>query len=248
MVMYRKVGLVLLMLLIGIYLGRQSMVYFKGFSVRGMLAPSKVPEKPVVKKHHYYTGKYTESIRMQNMYSGHYDIVMLGDSHTAGVNWQELISNYKIANRGVEGDVSEGGINRLNMVLNCKPSICFVDFGANDIYYAVPLDTILYNLRLIIDTLKTHNVTPIVNTVSYMAYWKQSADSFNTLIETYNDKLVSMIDTMPDVHLLDLCQLLADEQGYLDNSFALPDGLHFNSKAYKLWGDEVKKSIALRMR
>ena len=53
------------------------------------------------------------------------DIVMLGNSITAGIDWNEILDRKDIVNRGINGDITEGMLNRMNSVLKVKPKVCF---------------------------------------------------------------------------------------------------------------------------
>jgi lysophospholipase L1-like esterase len=78
-------------------------------------------------------------------------IVMLGDSITAGVEWNELLGIPNIANRGIGSDTTEGFYNRLENIYKIKPKICFIMGGINDIGYGIPVETILQNIEMIMD-------------------------------------------------------------------------------------------------
>ena len=53
------------------------------------------------------------------------DIVFLGDSITARFEWQEYFSDLTVANRGIDSDVTEGVLNRLDTVENQHPKKSF---------------------------------------------------------------------------------------------------------------------------
>ena len=54
------------------------------------------------------------------------DIVFLGDSITARFEWQEYFSDLTVANRGIDSDVTEGVLNRLDTVENQHPKKIFL--------------------------------------------------------------------------------------------------------------------------
>jgi len=57
------------------------------------------------------------------------NIVMLGDSHTAGVNWGELLGRKDVVGRGIPSDVTKGLLARLSDVLKLKPKVVFILVG-----------------------------------------------------------------------------------------------------------------------
>ena len=61
------------------------------------------------------------------------DVVMLGDSVTAGGRWQELFPGADIVNRGVGGDTLTGIVRRAPRIAGMRPRQVFVMIGINDI-------------------------------------------------------------------------------------------------------------------
>jgi acyl-CoA thioesterase-1 len=105
-------------------------------------------------------------------------IVFFGDSLTAGYGLENvndafpgiiqakidsLQLNYKVVNSGISGETTSGGKNRIDWVLNEKPTIFILELGANDGLRGVPLKQSKTNLQAIIDTvLKKYPTTKIV--------------------------------------------------------------------------------------
>ncbi|WP_244183268.1 arylesterase [Polaribacter sejongensis] len=96
-------------------------------------------------------------------------IVFFGDSLTAGYGLEDvndafpgiiqqkidsLQLNYSIVNSGVSGETTSGGKNRIDWVLNQKPTIFILELGANDGLRGVPLKQSKENLQDIIDAVK----------------------------------------------------------------------------------------------
>ena len=97
-------------------------------------------------------------------------IVFFGDSLTAGYGLDDVENafpgiiqrsidslelNYSVINSGVSGETSSGGKNRIDWVLNQKPTIFILELGANDGLRGVPLTETKKNLQFIIDAVKT---------------------------------------------------------------------------------------------
>lgn len=61
------------------------------------------------------------------------DVVMLGDSVTAGGRWQEMFPEARIVNRGVGGDTVTGLLRRAPRIAAMRPRQVFVLAGINDI-------------------------------------------------------------------------------------------------------------------
>jgi lysophospholipase L1-like esterase len=61
------------------------------------------------------------------------DIIMLGDSLTAGANWDELFPGYPVKNRGINADLTTGLLARLDEITQGKPAAVFILIGTNDL-------------------------------------------------------------------------------------------------------------------
>ena len=79
----------------------------------------------------YYLSKVSQFNELKD--SENFSIVMLGDSITDGVsNWNELLQNCEVQNRGINGDISKGVLDRLDTV-NKSIKKAFIMIGINDI-------------------------------------------------------------------------------------------------------------------
>ena len=54
------------------------------------------------------------------------DIVFVGDSITARFEWDEYFTEYTVANRGIDSDVTEGVLNRLDTIVSQTPEKIFL--------------------------------------------------------------------------------------------------------------------------
>jgi lysophospholipase L1-like esterase len=166
------------------------------------------------------------------------DIVFLGNSITANVEWRELLGMENIKNRGISGDISFGILERLQEVIDGKPAKVFILIGINDISRNVPDDMILNNYRRIITRIQAgspatkiyfHTVMPVNN-------------AFTQFKNHYNkDKHIAFVNNglkkiteETKITLIDLHQIFLDANGKLDKKYTI-DGLHINAEGYKLW-------------
>ena len=99
-------------------------------------------------------------------------IVCFGDSLTAGYGadpghsypdyLQTLLDSrgyqYRVVNRGVSGNTTKDGVNRLKDVLAANPEIAVVEFGGNDGLRGLPITATRANLDQIISTLQKAGV------------------------------------------------------------------------------------------
>jgi lysophospholipase L1-like esterase len=184
---------------------------------------------------------YLEATDFYTVYSGQKNIVMLGNSLTYRISWNELLCRDDIANRGIGSDITAGFINRMNFVLNVKPKICFIEGGVNDLSQNVSNDIIIKNLNTILDTLLSNNVKPILTTVTYVTKTYKDAGNYVLKIKALNTQIKKLADHRR-IDLIDLNPKLTDGD-FLRSEYAISDGIHFTSKAYKIWREEIMKIL-----
>ena len=69
---------------------------------------------------------------------------------------------YRVVNRGVSGNTTKDGVNRLKDVLAANPEIAVVEFGGNDGLRGLPITATRANLDQIISTLKNAGVKVVL--------------------------------------------------------------------------------------
>lgn len=169
-------------------------------------------------------------------------IVFIGDSITDGNEWSEYFPNELILNRGISGDTTNGVLERLQDVIDLRPSKIFLMVGVNDLYKGRNVDSIAENYKRILE--KLHNELP-------------TTDVFIESVLPVNEELLVSNVTNKDVveangkikklafdygmTYIDLHSLLVTKKG-LSTDFTA-DGLHPNGKVYSIWADAIKKYI-----
>ncbi|MDR2033628.1 MAG: GDSL-type esterase/lipase family protein [Helicobacteraceae bacterium] len=166
--------------------------------------------------------------------------VMLGDSITEWVEWNELLSRDDIANRGIAADITEGFLNRLDEVYRLKPKLCFIMGGINDITRGIPTETAAANIEKIIDELQKRKIEAIVQSTLYVAQDFQRSAAINKNVDELNDKLKA-IAAKKGVLFINLNEKLA-KNGSLDMKYTY-DGAHLNGAGYERWRDLIAPII-----
>jgi lysophospholipase L1-like esterase len=186
-------------------------------------------------------GNYPIRVALFQEYkTGHADIVMLGNSLTDWVDWNELLGRNGIANRGIAGDITYGYLQRMNYVYVLSPKICFIEGGINDVYANVPVESVYENFVKIVGQLREHNIIPVITSTLYTSTKWHSAHEMNKEVAQLNSMLrryaVSQnVDYLDLIPLMTSDDLLRDELTY--------DGLHLLASGYKIWGAEVEKIL-----
>lgn len=168
------------------------------------------------------------------------DVVLLGNSITHGVNWNELLGRDNVVERGIPSDNLEGIFNRLEFVVSLKPKLCLIKAGINDIYSWIPVETVFANYKKVMEELKKNNIRVIVQSTLYVSQKYTAASDRNNEVK----KLNVLLEDYCRQNGLDFIDLNAK----LSRSFALKDelthdGVHLNAGGYKLWGEEVNKIL-----
>ncbi len=168
------------------------------------------------------------------------DVVMLGNSITFGVNWNELMGRTNIVNRGIGGDLTQGFLHRLEYVYNVHPKLCFIMGGINDIYENIPVEKIFENYTDILDSLRAHNIIPVIQSTLYVSpKWKKAAEK-NIEVEKL-DRMLIEYARKEKVLFIDLNRVLS-EHNTLKDELTL-DGVHLNAKGYELWRGELEPAL-----
>jgi len=167
----------------------------------------------------------------------HADVVMLGNSLTYNVNWNELMGRTSIVNRGIASDITEGYLHRLDAVVKLKPRLCFIEGGINDIYAGVPVDLIYANYKRIVEELKRNAIVPIIQSTLYVSPRWHDYQTNNRSVKRLNAHLRQYAATN-GIEFIDLNKALGADD-VLDDSLTY-DGVHLNAQGYALWAPKVK--------
>lgn len=161
------------------------------------------------------------------------EIVMLGTSLTAGLNWQEAFPASRIANRGIGSDVAEGMCYRIGDVLALHPKLCCIEAGTNDILFHYPVSKTMVYVNGIIDSLQGHHVQMLFTLIPLFARSHQTAESSNIIINQLNDSLRGLCQRR-SIPVIDLNPVMA-ENGFRKPAYSQGDGVHLNAAGYSVW-------------
>lgn len=171
------------------------------------------------------------------------DVVFLGNSITAGVDWNELLQLPRARNRGISGDITNGVLQRLDEVIEGHPAKIFILIGINDIGRNIPDSLILRNQERMIQRILEgsprtkiyfQTLLPVNNTFTqHPTHYNKDQhiravnEGIEQLAAKYHITLVALHD-----HFLDAA-------GRLNADYTM-DGLHLNSKGYAVWKEVLK--------
>ena len=177
---------------------------------------------------------------------GKKDIVMLGNSLTDGCEFNELLNNYHIKNRGIIGDIVQGLIDRIDPIIAGQPKKLFILSGVNDISHDVSADSIARAMEKLIVMVKQGSPRTKIYLQSMLPFnndvreWKLLKDRDHVVVEA--NALLEQVAKRQGVTWINLYPLFADDQGRLRADLT-NDGLHLMGKGYLIWRDAIKQYI-----
>jgi len=174
------------------------------------------------------------------------DVIFLGNSITAGTDWNELLQLPEARNRGISGDITFGVLERLDEVIEGHPAKVFILIGINDVARNIPDSVITRNHETMIRRIQAgspktkiffQTLMPTNNTFT------QHKDHYNKdgHIQAVNEGLKKLAEKYP-ITLIDLHPHFMDVQGRLDARYTM-DGLHLNDKGYAVWKEVLQPYI-----
>lgn len=172
------------------------------------------------------------------------DIIFLGNSITAGIEWSELLGRSDVRNRGISGDISFGVLERLTEVTEGKPAKVFILIGINDISRNIPDSMILRNYQLMIHRIKAESP----QTKIYFQTLLPVNNEFTQFKNHYNkDEHILFVNeelrklaAAEKITLIDLYPHFLNADKKLDSKYT-QDGLHLNAAGYQVWKEILLK-------
>ena len=172
------------------------------------------------------------------------EIIMLGNSLTQNYEWHEMFKNVNIKNRGINGDITKGILQRLSEVIESKPQKVFIEIGINDLLHGYYVDTIFSNYQRIINTIRlespnTHIYIQNILPTNWNIYDtdKPVIDSISVL----NNKLQSFCRNNKLTYI-DMFSKFIIDRG-LNSKYDCGDHLHLNGTGYLEWCSLIESYI-----
>lgn len=170
------------------------------------------------------------------------DIVFLGDSLTAGNDWQDSFPEYNVVNLGLSGDRLYGMTYRAEVIQELNPKLIFVMGGLNGLSkHNIEFQIEQYDILL--DLLKEGNpecriiiqsILPVANSQEKKGLSNEAIREMNVGIEGLCKK--------KDVEYLDLHALFTNDDGSLQSEFT-KDGIHLTEDGYREWEQAILKML-----
>jgi lysophospholipase L1-like esterase len=196
--------------------------------------------------------RYTEANqRLAQPTPGKRRIVFLGDSITDFWRLNEYFPESDYVNRGISGQITGEMLGRFKAdVIDLKPEAVLILAGTNDLARGVNIIAIENNLSMIADLADRNGIKVIFASVLPVSdyhkdenpTWERTRDRSPVLIRALNDWMKAIAGQRGYVYC-DYFPVLVDQAGQLIADMA-DDGLHPNSKGYRMMAPVAQAAIA----
>lgn len=173
-----------------------------------------------------------------------HDIIMLGNSLTDGAEWNELLRNPHVKNRGIIGDIVQGLYERMEPILKGKPRKIFILSGVNDVSHGVDGDSIGRAMEKLIVLIKKRSPHTKIYLQSMLPFntdvqmWKLLKGREQVVID--GNRAMEQVARRQGVTWINLYPLFVDKNGKLREELT-NDGLHLLGPGYLIWRDAILK-------
>jgi acyl-CoA thioesterase I len=134
------------------------------------------------------------------------DSLTAGHGVTAGQTYPDYLQrdldshgySYHVVNKGIDGNTTKDGVDRLKDVLVLHPQIVVVEFGGNDGLRGLPISVTRQNLDQIVSTLLQDKVKVVLAGITLppnygQDYIQQFNETYATLARKYKVPLLSFL-------------------------------------------------------
>lgn len=164
-------------------------------------------------------------------------IVMLGDSLTEQADWESLLPDIAIVNRGYSGSTTEQLLAIAESVGDERPRAVFVLTGTNDIRDGRSPEWTATHLRRLLDALEQRSPDTIVVVQTVLPRADQPAAVRST------NEVVQAVAASRGVRVLELHGSFDNGEGGL-RSDETTDGVHLSPGGYRRWASLLEPLIA----
>ena len=177
---------------------------------------------------------------------GKKDIIMLGNSLTDGAEWNELLNNRHVKNRGIVGDIVQGCYERMDPILKGQPKRIFILSGVNDVSHGVTGDSIARAMEKLIVLIKQRSPRTKIYLQSMLPFnndvreWKLLKGREQVVVD--GNRALEAVARRQQVTWINLYPLFVDDDGKLKAEYT-NDGLHLMGPAYLIWADAIRQYV-----
>lgn len=174
------------------------------------------------------------------------DIVFFGDSLTDGCEWDELLGNPDIKNRGINSDNTVQMLERLDPIIEGQPRKLFLLAGVNDLADGRSPEDTAANIAAILDRfaeespsteIYLQSLLPVNHTYGRFKSYRDGA--LDEPIRRLN-VLLEKLCAERGIVFVNLYPHFSDEDGRM-HARLTNDGLHLKGEGYLIWKSAIEK-------
>jgi len=184
-------------------------------------------------------------------------VVCIGDSLTYGYgvresqSWVNLFRsnlNELVLNKGVNGDTTDGMLNRFHRdVISQKPTHAFILGGSNDLIMGSKMESFSLNMSSMVSLCTKSNISPILGIQPYMEprmanlFWSEYTDfiEVNKEIKKYRDWVISYTK-LNEIGYIDFNSVIEEGLSKYTKDEIYIDGVHLTPKGHELMASIIK--------
>ena len=155
--------------------------------------------------------------------------------------WRTVDENYPkhdIINRGFGGSMmSDLYYYREDLILKYKPKQIFIYEGDNDIANGKSAKVIMKDTKMLVKAIR--KALPKVNIVFISAKPSIARWNLKSEYELFNTKLEKYTKRQKNIEFADVWSRMLKEDGELDPTLFIKDGIHMNITGYTIWKNTI---------
>ncbi|QTE67052.1 hypothetical protein JNO48_07410 [Clostridiales bacterium] len=187
-------------------------------------------KKPQKEYSYLDNDQYLPYVAMFRLNEKDTDIIFAGDSITNRGRFNEFFAESDLLNRGIDGDTTEGLLNRLDEILSHNPRKIFLMIGINDLIRDIPYERTIQNYRMIIEQI----LLELPECRIYIQSILPSTIVSDEKIERINADMRTISEEYGTKYL-DVYKLFFNDNGERKDELLASDGLHLSEKGYSVW-------------
>lgn len=167
------------------------------------------------------------------------EIIFLGNSITNYCDWNEFFGNSKIKNRGINGDMINGIIERIDEIVESKPEKIFLMIGINDLGRNRTRNQIINDYERLISLIikKTPGTTLYIQSILPT----DGIHVNNDAIILTNNRIIELCEKYKLTYI-NIFDTMKTSKNKLNPKYTL-EGIHLNGQGYLVWKKELDKYI-----
>ncbi len=174
------------------------------------------------------------------------EIIFLGDSLTDGCNWGEIFQDFRIKNRGISGDTTEGVLARLEEIVEGTPLKVFLMIGINDLAKGTSSRDVVENTKKIVKYIQKRSprteiyLTSLLPVNSDFSFFPRYTNKTEEIIAV-NQSLQQLVKAFKLTYI-DVYSLMTTSDKKLNPRYT-NDGLHLTGEGYRVWKSVIEKHV-----